>query len=286
MPTNTGFKGIDVYQTANQLVFDTFLQNSAGGLVTGGTTTVRIYERQSDGTYKQYDFSNNTFTTGTPTTPSQTASYQKTSSNTNDTGLWTLVVSTLTGFTLGATYRVHFNNSNAFPTDQMRAFQFGASEGDDASTYASGIAYRQADIQRVLGNLHDPTQAQYGTNLVNWRNNDLMTDPLPVNVIWWYNNPVPQPNIAGVPITDMVYIQGSSFTLQSVIPATLVASGLNLIAVSNVPLLTCIRNIFASACGISSGAGSGTEVFEGPDGTTALTITVGPSGNRTAVIYS
>jgi hypothetical protein len=49
---NTGFKGVDVRQTGNQLIIDAFLQDSTGALVTSGTTVTYIYEVQSDGTLK------------------------------------------------------------------------------------------------------------------------------------------------------------------------------------------------------------------------------------------
>jgi hypothetical protein len=81
---NTGFKGDDVRQTGNELVFRAFLQTSAGGLVTSGTTNFYLMEMQSDGTIKTYDFNDNTFKTTACTTENLAGTYRK--SNNAGTG--------------------------------------------------------------------------------------------------------------------------------------------------------------------------------------------------------
>lgn len=128
--SNNTTKGIDVRQTGTALVFRAFLQSSAGALIISGTTNLYIMELQSDGTIATYDFSSNTFKTGAVTTEFSAMSYKKSNNATTDTGLWTLALATLTGFTVGAIYLVRVNNSGAFPTDQMREFQFGSDQGD------------------------------------------------------------------------------------------------------------------------------------------------------------
>lgn len=130
MATNTGFKGVDVRQTGGELVVRSLLQTSAGALVTTGTTTLKLYEVQSDGTIKTYDFSTNTFVTTTVTTLTASMTYQKANNGAADTGLWTYSLGTLTGFTIGAIYLIHVNNSGASPTDQIREIQWGGDQGD------------------------------------------------------------------------------------------------------------------------------------------------------------
>lgn len=135
---NTGFKGIDVRQTANQLIFDGFLQDSSGALVTSGTTTVKLYEVQSDATIKSYDFNDNTFKTTALTTPTLALTHRTGNNATTNTGYWSAALSTLTGFTTGGIYLALVNNSSASPTDQLRKFQFGSAEGDILSEIRTG----------------------------------------------------------------------------------------------------------------------------------------------------
>lgn len=140
---NTGFKGVDVRQTGNQLVFRAFLQDSAGAKVATGTTTIRIVELQSDGTLKGYDFNDNTFKTTALTTGTLALTHRTTDNGTVNTGIWTNALSTLTGFTVGGIYLLQVNNSGASPTDQTREFQYGSSV-DDLSLDSSGYVRLQA----------------------------------------------------------------------------------------------------------------------------------------------
>jgi hypothetical protein len=154
---NTGFKGIDCRQTGNELVFEALLQSSAGALVTTGTTNLYLWELQSDGTIKTYDFAStgstpNQFTTATVTTENLGMTYRKSNNGATDTGFWTAVLSTLTGFTIGARYFFRVNNSGASPTDQVREFQYGGAEGDLLVTAGStGQATMGADAQKMSG---------------------------------------------------------------------------------------------------------------------------------------
>lgn len=167
---NTGFKGIDVRQTGNELVFRAFLQTAAGALLTSGTVNFYIMELQSDSTIKTYDFSDNTVKTGAVTTENLAATYRKSNNATTDTGLWTAALATLTGFTVGAMYFVRVNCSTASPTDQMIIFQYGSAEGDLTVTAdGTGQADLWTDDRRLLGTAWvTPTIA--GTPDVNSKN--------------------------------------------------------------------------------------------------------------------
>lgn len=140
---NIGFKGIDVRQTGTALVFRAFLQTSAGALLGTGTTTIKLYELQSDGTTKSYDFSDNTFKTTALTTETLALTHRPGNNATTTTGNWTVALTTLTGFTVGGVYQVLSNNAGASPTDQMREFQFGSEQGDyvvgSIPAFAAGV---------------------------------------------------------------------------------------------------------------------------------------------------
>ncbi len=63
------------------------------------------------------------------------------------------------------------------------------------------------------------------------------------------------------------------------------ASGSDLVLVDGVKLSSALQVIGASVAGKVSGAGTGTEVFKGLDGsTTRLTTTCDSLGNRTAAV--
>ena len=143
---NTGTRGIDVRQTGTGLVFRASLKDSSGAKVTSGTTTFAIYEVQTDGTLKSYDFSSNTFKTTALTTATAAMTHRQGNNSTVNTGVWTAALATLTGFTNGAIYVVQVNNSGASPTDQEREFQYGNGEGD-LTVDASG----RVDLGKTLG---------------------------------------------------------------------------------------------------------------------------------------
>lgn len=147
---NTGFKGLDVRQTGNQLVFRAFLQTSAGALLGTGTTVVSLIELQSDGTIKSYDFNDNTFKTTALTTPTLALTHRPSNNAGTTTGFWTAVLATLTGFTVGGVYQAIVNNSGASPTDQMREFQYGSAEGDLQTTAnGTGVANLSSDAKAI-----------------------------------------------------------------------------------------------------------------------------------------
>lgn len=153
----TGNKGIDVRQTGNRLIFRASLKDSSGVRLATGTTTIAILELQDDGTFKTYDFSSNTFKTSSMTTSGSTASMTH-RSRIGDSdaavtlGVWTYVLSTLTGFTEGAIYLVTVSNSGAMPLQQEREFQYGSHEGDMVITAnGTGVGYVQSDVKALNG---------------------------------------------------------------------------------------------------------------------------------------
>lgn len=128
--SNVGFRGVDIRQTANQLVFRALLQDTAGAIVTTGTTSLYLYEVQSDATLKSYDFNSNTFITTALTTETLAMTHRLGNNSTTNTGLWTVALATLSGFTVGGIYLARVKNTGASPTDQCREFQFGGAQGD------------------------------------------------------------------------------------------------------------------------------------------------------------
>ena len=123
-------RGIDVRQTYDRLVFRGSLKDTLGAILATGTTTLRLFELQSDGTLKSYDFNDNTFKTTALTTATLAMTHRTGNNSTYNTGIWTVGLTTLTGFTVGNIYFAQVSNSSASPADQEREFQFGSEEGD------------------------------------------------------------------------------------------------------------------------------------------------------------
>lgn len=165
---NTGFKGVSVRQTGNQLVFRASLKDSSGVKLTTGTTVLTLYEIQSDGTLKSYDFNDNTFKTTALTTATLAMTHRTGNNSTVNTGVWTAALSTLTGFTIGGMYLAQVNNAGASPVDQEREFQYGGVEGDLLVTagLVAGQAYIQSlgDSLLVSGSVFDggPSSSKFG----------------------------------------------------------------------------------------------------------------------------
>jgi len=126
----TGHNGVDVRESGNRLIFDAFLLDVSGAVVTAGTTSLSIYEVQTDGTLKSYDWNDNTFKATALTTETASMTHRAGNNGTTNTGLWTHVLATLTGFTVGAVYYARVVNSNASPTSQITKFVYGGIEGD------------------------------------------------------------------------------------------------------------------------------------------------------------
>lgn len=127
-------RGIDIRQETDRIVFRASLKDSAGAKVTTGTTELRLYRVEDDGTLDVYDWTTNDFVaTGSGTPDDETTmTHQQRRDSTGadvDTGIWTAVLSTLTNFTEGQVYIAQVTNSNATPESQEREFQFGSVEG-------------------------------------------------------------------------------------------------------------------------------------------------------------
>ena len=148
----TGHSGIIVRQAGNRLITRAHLLDSAGNRVTSGTCNLRLLEQQDDGTYKTYDFADNVFESGAVTTPTATMTHRTAENGTVNTGLWTHVLSTLTGLTAGAIYVALINHASAAPQWQAIEFQYGGFEAGvgidpaaanthtDAATYGGQLA--------------------------------------------------------------------------------------------------------------------------------------------------
>lgn len=163
---NTGFKGIDVRQTGLALIFDGQLQDSSGNLVTTGTTSLRIYEIQSDGTLRSYDFGDHTFKSTALGTETQPMTHRTGNNGSTNTGYWSFALSTLTGFTVGGVYMFDVSNSGASPVNQKRKFVYGSAEGDVVVTASgTGAAYVQSDLRQVKGTA---SQGQAGYVALDW----------------------------------------------------------------------------------------------------------------------
>lgn len=150
---NTGFKGLNAYQTGAAVVFRAALTASGAALSTG-TTNLNLFELQSDGSLKTYDFADNTFKTTAVTTFNQAMTERAVNNATVHTGIWSFALSTLTGFTTGAVYLWQVGNSLADSVLSTRSFQYGGAEGDLVVTsIATGQSVIEADAKYLGGTL-------------------------------------------------------------------------------------------------------------------------------------
>jgi hypothetical protein len=132
---STGIGGINVRQTSGgKLIFEAGLVDATGDIVTSGNALLYLYEAQDDGTFKSYDWNagQNIFRTVTLTdeNPSPAMAHQSGNNGATPTGIWTKVLSTVSGFTKGAVYVAMVKHTGASPIYQWRKFQYGSAEGD------------------------------------------------------------------------------------------------------------------------------------------------------------
>ena len=187
---NTGFKGIDVRQTGNQLVFRAFLTTS-GAVLTSGTGTLELYEIQSDGTLKSYDFSDNTFKTTTLTTATLALTHRTGNNSATNTGIWTAVLSTLTGFTAGGMYLSIVRNSSADTPVQAREFQYGSEQGDQVVTAIStGVGAVNVNTTHIGGNVNAGAPGSVNVSSLNSNTIRLATMYQDVRPLWQRTLPV------------------------------------------------------------------------------------------------
>lgn len=165
---NLGFKGVDIRQSG-LLVFRASLKDAAGVRVTSGAASLYLYELQSDGTLKSYDFGDNTFKATALTTETAAMTHRAGNNATTNTGVWTFALGTLSGFTVGSVYLAVVSHATASPTQQEREFQYGSADGD--ATAAGG--------------------------------------KIAANTLQWFGADVPVPDVAGVPTVDVSFSGGT-----------------------------------------------------------------------------
>ncbi len=177
-----GHKGIDVRQTGDRIIFRAALIDDGGGLLAGGDALLYLYELQTDGALKSYDWSDNTFKTTALTTETASLTHRKGDNDSTNTGYWTYVLSTLTGFTAGNVCIAVVHHDSAGPQDQHREFQFGSEQGDlvvtaqgDLKATLDGETVELADSEDVYwANVHftrDETNSKDEYEVI-WIKND------------------------------------------------------------------------------------------------------------------
>jgi hypothetical protein len=127
-------RGIDVRQTASRVIFRASLKDASGAKVTSGTTELRLYRLEDDGTLDVLDWVAKDFVSSGASDDETTMTHQL-SNGADNTGLWTYVLSDaeiLANMDEGQVYIVQVTNSGATPESQEREFQFGGVEGDNA----------------------------------------------------------------------------------------------------------------------------------------------------------
>jgi hypothetical protein len=124
-----GNRGINSRQSGTRIIVKELAQDLTATKITTGTMSIRCWELQTDGSYKTYDFNDNTFKATTPTTPTASATHQTAQNGAYNTGNWTYVFGTVTGFTVDEIYVVEFSHASMTGVIQ-RQFQYGGGDGD------------------------------------------------------------------------------------------------------------------------------------------------------------
>lgn len=135
-------RGIDVRQETDRIVFRVSLKDVNGAKVVSGTTEIRVYRVNDNGTLDVLDWTTFGFVAPGSGTPDDeevmTHRVRRDSSGADvNTGIWTAILSTLTNFTEGQVYIAQITNTNAVPESQEREFQFGGVEG--SSRFARSV---------------------------------------------------------------------------------------------------------------------------------------------------
>lgn len=151
-----GFRGIDIRETGDRLVFRVQLHDSAGAIVTSGTANLRLYELQSDGTMKSFDWNDGTFKTTALTTEHQAMTHRQGNNGSRNTGLWTHALTNLAGFVAGNIYLAQVDHTGASPAVQSREFQFGSGVLADVQLWRGSVPAVLADTDKVPASVqHD-----------------------------------------------------------------------------------------------------------------------------------
>lgn len=135
-----GAKGIFIRQTGDRIIFRESLKDSSGMSIATGLSYLRIFELQTDGSLKSYDFNDNTFKTGALTTATASMTHRTGNNSTYNTGIWTYALTTVSGFTTGNLYIYSVSNVSATPPVIEREFQYGGAEGDVTNTAISNFS--------------------------------------------------------------------------------------------------------------------------------------------------
>lgn len=157
----TAYRGIDVRDIDTGMIFRAFLIDSTGAMVTAGTAYLSLFELQTDGTLKTFDWAAGagqyTFkAAGLNAGGHQVAMTHRTGIQTGDaalnTGLWTVALTTLTGFTAGRTYIFSVYHASASPTTQGRQFQAGGGIQSDVAFWigTAPLALSSQQVQAVV----------------------------------------------------------------------------------------------------------------------------------------
>jgi hypothetical protein len=133
------FRGVDVRQSGDRVVFRASLKDTSNAKITSGTASLYVYEIQSDGSFKSYDFNSNTFKTTALTTETVSMTHRQGNNSTTNTGVWTYALTTVTGFTRGNVYIAVVSHSSAVPPQQEREFQYGEAQGDQTINAAGQV---------------------------------------------------------------------------------------------------------------------------------------------------
>lgn len=126
--------GILVRKSSDPLVLRRLQVDALGAIVSTGTTTVQLFEVQADGTLKSFDFNDNTFKATALTTATANMTHRTGNNSTFASGIWTYVVSTTTGFTVGKTYLSYTTSATSIPILDVVEFQYGGQDGDPIAT--------------------------------------------------------------------------------------------------------------------------------------------------------
>jgi hypothetical protein len=141
-------RGVDVRQ-AGPLLFDaSFVSSSTGAPVTTGSASAQLFEVQSDGSLKAFDFSTNLFIVAgsNPVTATIALTQQATGSGATASGYWSAVLSTTTALTPGGIYLITYTVPAGAAPYAMRKIQFGLAEGDISVDTLGRI-----DVGKILG---------------------------------------------------------------------------------------------------------------------------------------
>ena len=162
--------GIDIRQTTDRILFRVSLKDADGDKVTAGTTELRIYRLEDDGTLDVYDWTADAFVavgSGTPDDETTMTHRQRRDSSGADvdTGIWTAVLSALTAFAAGQVYITQITNTAAVPESQEREFQFGGVQGETFKAVLTGFNPQDPTDKTQAGGMLRAAAALAGNNV-------------------------------------------------------------------------------------------------------------------------